>query len=116
MTNRRLNSNILAWLLQSSYKTNNGTLIPAGVKDRFMKCLNAPNYTIFSNTTSAQRWNDEIDGGSEPIVPIESPYNAIHLADARQPSRPFCRPRWVGTSDVQGKSPPEPPSVLCPDS
>src|SRR5205807_2170612 len=42
--------------------------------------LDAPNYTVFSNTTSAAQWNADLDSGVPPIVPLESPHNSIHLA------------------------------------
>src|SRR5208283_4270096 len=51
------------------------------VRDKYKSCLDAPNYTVFSNTTSAQQWNDERLGTGAPmVVPLESPHNSIHLA------------------------------------
>ena len=81
-TDAYLNDNIRTWLNFSSYKTSGGSVYPAGVKDRYEKCLTAPNYTVFSNTTSAAQWNDDhaTDPGFSPVVPLESPHNAIHLA------------------------------------
>ncbi|KAG0343743.1 hypothetical protein BG005_002227 [Podila minutissima] len=81
-TNRMLNDNVVTWLKFSSFKNSNGNLIPAGVNDKFKNCLEAPNYTVFSNTTSAQRWNDDrlSETGFQPIIPLESPHNSIHLA------------------------------------
>src|SRR5215217_682955 len=75
-----LNQNIVNWLT--------GTVIIDGkptsrghVADRYKACLKAPNYTIFSNTTSAAEWNFNNAGGSTPaVVPIESPHNSVHLA------------------------------------
>jgi tyrosinase len=71
-----LNDNIRNWL--------NATVIVSGkpiggghVKDKYEACLNAPNYTVFSNTTSAAQWFD--DKGVN-VVPLESPHNSIHLA------------------------------------
>jgi tyrosinase len=60
----------------------NGKPIGGGhVADRYKACLDAPNYTVFSNTTSAAQWNDErAGGGVSVIVPLESPHNSIHLS------------------------------------
>lgn len=44
----------------------------------FQHCLNAPNYTVFSNTTSAGQWN--LDHPGEFVVPLEQPHNDIHLS------------------------------------
>jgi tyrosinase len=70
-----LNKNIVAWL-------NTVIVIdkrPVGgmVRDRYVKCLDAPNYTVFSNTTSRDEWNDN---HSPTVQAVESPHNAIHLA------------------------------------
>jgi tyrosinase len=73
-----LDQNIVAWL--TSVIVVDGKVIPTNVDKKFRDCLNAPNYTVFSNTTSAAEWNDNLAGGSEPVVPLESPHNSIHLA------------------------------------
>ncbi|MEO8887631.1 MAG: tyrosinase family protein [Mucilaginibacter sp.] len=85
-----LNENILNWL--NSYIIVNGEKIQTNVAQKFRDCLNAPNYTVFSNTTSANEWNAErqtIDPktgqpiNTDPykvVVPLESPHNSIHLA------------------------------------
>jgi tyrosinase len=44
----------------------------------FIDCLNAPNYTLFSNTTSMTNWNN--NNPKALVRAIESPHNAIHLA------------------------------------
>ncbi|KAF9999661.1 hypothetical protein BGZ79_006732 [Entomortierella chlamydospora] len=81
-TNRMLNENIMTWLNFSHFKNSDGKMMPAGVKDKFKDCLDAPNYTVFSNNTSAQRWNDDrlSEPGYQSITSIESPHNSIHLA------------------------------------
>ena len=46
---------------------------------RYQQCLRAPNYTAFSNTTSAAAWNR----GSEQqdvVISLEDPHNDVHLA------------------------------------
>jgi tyrosinase len=70
-----LNLNIIAWL--TAYIVVNGKPIQTNVHQKYIDCLDAPNYTLFSNTTSAQQWNQ--DRGTA-IVPLESPHNSIHLA------------------------------------
>lgn len=81
-TNRMLNKNVKDWLTASEYITSKGNVIAAGVKNKYEKCLDAPTYTVFSNTTSAGRWNDDHSDvkGFTPIVPLESPHNSMHLA------------------------------------
>jgi tyrosinase len=69
-----LNKNIVAWLNQQI--VIDGRTVATGVLKAFTDCLDAPNYTVFSNTTSAAAWND-----NAPLaVPLESPHNKIHLA------------------------------------
>ena len=81
-TNQYLNENVKTWLADSTYTTSKGTKISAGTASRYAQCMGAPNYTVFSNTTSAQRWNDDNSNtnGFVPVVPLESPHNAMHLA------------------------------------
>src|SRR5271166_2076812 len=67
---KRLNQNIVNWLTSTIVK--NKKTISTSVKKQFTSCLDAPNYTVFSNQTSAQQWNDDLDSGAVPIVPLES--------------------------------------------
>jgi tyrosinase len=78
-----LNQNIVNWLTLPTVNippdgTNPSGPIPAGVHQQFIDCLNAPNYTVFSNTTSMQQWNELNDGAA--VVALEAPHNSIHLA------------------------------------
>jgi tyrosinase len=73
-----LNKNIVDWL--TSYIVVNGQKIETNVHKKYLDCLQAPNYTVFSNTSSAAQWNDNLPPGSKPVVPLESPHNSIHLA------------------------------------
>lgn len=75
-----LNENIKTWL--SSTVIVGGKPITGGhVAGKYKACLNAPNYTVFSNTTSAGQWNDDYARPDVAvIVPLESPHNSIHLA------------------------------------
>ncbi|KAL2265952.1 hypothetical protein VTJ83DRAFT_5304 [Remersonia thermophila] len=87
-TNEMLVKNVQTWLNEATYQPAPARLgqhdppapLPAGVKDRYLRCLEAPNYVVFSNTTSAERWNDDLPPHSEVVVPVESPHNMIHLA------------------------------------
>ena len=69
-----LDNNITNWL--------NGQVVIDGspwgeILGNFVQCLDAPNYTLFSNTTSATAWND---ANGTNITPLESPHNYMHLA------------------------------------
>ena len=73
-----LNTNIVNWL--TSTVVVDGVTLTNGVADQFKACLDAPNYTVFSNTTSAAEWNDNLPGGAAQVMPLEQPHNNIHLA------------------------------------
>ncbi|KAK4174220.1 hypothetical protein QBC36DRAFT_334134 [Triangularia setosa] len=76
-----LNDNVIAWLTKEVYRGANGGERPAGELHKFKECLNAPNYTVFSNTTSAADWNKKHGSPHIPVVvPLEEPHNALHLA------------------------------------
>lgn len=92
-----LNENIKTWL--SSTVIVNGKPTSGGhVADKFKACLDAPNYTVFSNTTSAGQWNDDHAGNGVPaIVPLESPHNSIHLATGG-----FDVPNVFDASPIEG--------------
>lgn len=69
-----LNQNIVHWLTEEQDINNRDR---GHVWRQYVECLQAPNYTVFSNTTSAQQWNED---HSRSVVPLESPHNSIHLA------------------------------------
>jgi tyrosinase len=71
----KLNENIRNWL-NTSFTVGGRTR--GLVWQMFIDCLNAPTYTLFSNTTSTRNWNNIHP--KELVVAIESPHNAIHLA------------------------------------
>ncbi|KAI0908841.1 hypothetical protein F4823DRAFT_463825 [Ustulina deusta] len=77
-TTKKLNTNVFTWLFASSYINDKGERLPAGIRRRYIDCLDAPNYTVFSNTSSAEQWNTEHRG--KVIYPIENPHNNIHAA------------------------------------
>ena len=80
-----LNANVLQWLNNQVYyvpDANFGAptpnVVPAGIAAGFKSCLNAPNYTAFSNTQSAGYYNSQPN--TEHITPLEQPHNDIHLS------------------------------------
>ena len=80
-----LNANFLQWLNNKVYYVPNaspavppGTMIPAGIAQAYESCLEAPNYTAFSNTQSAAYYSTK--PGSPHIVPLEAPHNDVHLS------------------------------------
>jgi len=81
-----LNGNVLAWLTGTVEIEDDGnpdTRKPSdltSVFGRFLKCLNAPNYTVFSNTSSQTAWNKDPAHSEDIEMSLESPHNAIHLA------------------------------------
>ncbi len=71
-----LNQNVVNWL--TSQIEVGGKIIPTNVKSKYIACLDAPNYTVFSNNTSSTQWNDDLDSGT--VRSLESPHDSIHLA------------------------------------
>jgi tyrosinase len=84
VTNQYLQNNVITWLETKRPINDQGKVIYAGLKDKYIQTLEAPNYTVFSNTTSAQQWNqsnaDDNSDGFVAVVPLESPHNGMHLA------------------------------------
>jgi tyrosinase len=91
VTNGYLNGNVKNWLA-FSITNHEGHTFYTGARAKYRRCLDAPNYTVFSNTTSATQYNEDnfgvthyVEAGApgqatEAVVPIESPHNDIHLA------------------------------------
>ncbi|KAI1131138.1 hypothetical protein F5Y10DRAFT_90394 [Nemania abortiva] len=77
-TTKILNTNVFKWLFASSYVNDKHERLPAGVRYSYRDCLNAPNYTVFSNTSSAEQWNDDHPG--TVVHPLENPHNNMHAA------------------------------------
>ncbi|PZX55701.1 tyrosinase family protein [Algoriphagus chordae] len=75
---RILNDNVTDWLTSSIMV--NGKVIPTNTSKKFKDCLDSPNFTVFSNTTSAQEYNSILPENGKVITPLESPHNDIHLA------------------------------------
>ncbi|KAK5116332.1 hypothetical protein LTR85_009304 [Meristemomyces frigidus] len=78
-----LNDNITSWL-KLGVELHSGKTVPIGIAQKFRECLDAPNYVVFSNVSSASQYNqDNLQGvgtGQGPFVPLESPHNSMHLA------------------------------------
>jgi tyrosinase len=72
-----LNENVRAWLYGRHPTPENPNPTVDGVYAQFQQCLEAPNYTVFSNGTSSSQWN-LINPGK--VTPLESPHDDLHLA------------------------------------
>jgi tyrosinase len=72
-----LNANVTAWLQGRNPTPTDPHPTKDGVLVLFEHCLRAPNYTVFSNTTSAAEWGLSNAG---VVTALESPHNDIHLA------------------------------------
>ncbi|WP_437876846.1 tyrosinase family protein [Sorangium sp. So ce513] len=72
-----LNQNVKDWI-NVAPQTPDGKGSGPGIRLQYMDCLDAPNYTVFSNTTSASAWNLTVPG--QAVVALESPHNDVHLA------------------------------------
>jgi tyrosinase len=72
-----LNKNVVQWIQYRRPTSKDPTPKGPGIKDNFEQCLLAPNYTVFSNTTSAAAWNR---AAKDNAVALETPHNDIHLA------------------------------------
>ncbi|WP_284126191.1 tyrosinase family protein [Parerythrobacter aestuarii] len=73
--NTQLNYNITQWL-------NTQVVVGGGtwglIHKRFVACLAAPTYTLFSNTTSSSAYNNA--NPQSLVMALESPHNYMHLA------------------------------------
>jgi tyrosinase len=74
-----LNANVKAWLHGNNPTPKDPEPSQDGIYWQYENCLKAPNYTIFSNTTSAGQWNLDHPGVAV-AVPLEQPHNDIHLS------------------------------------
>jgi tyrosinase len=72
-----LNSNVKAWLYGGDPTPKQPDPTGTGLYALYAACLRAPNYTVFSNTTSMESWNN---AGHPHGVALEDPHNDIHLA------------------------------------
>ncbi|WP_404333938.1 tyrosinase family protein [Sphingomonas sp. MMS12-HWE2-04] len=72
---KTLDANIMAWLTMPVYS---GGKTRGLVVDKFRQSMDAPSYTLFSNTTSMTAWNNA--NKDKPVTALESAHNYIHLA------------------------------------
>ncbi len=72
---KTLDANIMAWL---TFPVTSGGVTRGMIADRFRACLDAPNYTLFSNTTSMGAWNSAHPHNL--VTALENPHNYVHLA------------------------------------
>ncbi|KAF8417650.1 putative tyrosinase [Tirmania nivea] len=80
-----LNGNVANWLrgkVKLPHDCNPSTKYPdtSSVYARYRLCLEAPNYTVFSNNASAKVWREDSASAESLFYALESPHNAIHLA------------------------------------
>jgi tyrosinase len=74
-----LNSNVRTWLAGDVPVPGHKT-IDARVADKYGYCLDAPNYTLFSNETSARYYQHHKEKSQPDIWSVEQPHDSIHLA------------------------------------
>ncbi|GKZ84058.1 hypothetical protein AnigIFM56816_009377 [Aspergillus niger] len=77
---KALNANVESWM---KFPATDG--VP-GMGELYLNAaFRAPNYTVFSNTTSAAKWNDDLFAREAKwkddfVVSVERPHNGVHLA------------------------------------
>ncbi|NEQ40716.1 MAG: tyrosinase family protein [Okeania sp. SIO3I5] len=81
MNIKLLNTNVKQWLngIPPEKPVPETPEAKFSIYKRYEKCLNAPNYTVFSNTTSAMAWNRG-SHQADVVIPLENPHNDIHLS------------------------------------
>lgn len=94
-----LDANIMAWL---TLPVGSGGSMGGLVVDKFHKCLDAPTYTLFSNTTSMNNWN--ANNQNNPVVALENPHNFIHLAVGGYDTPNFDASPIVGANGDMGEN------------
>ncbi|KAF7631458.1 hypothetical protein AFLA_012315 [Aspergillus flavus NRRL3357] len=111
-----LNSNVTSWLNLGQFTDSEGKQVKADTRWKIRQCLLTEEYTVFSNTTSAQRWNDEQfhpleSGGKETeakatslAVPLESPHNDMHLAIGGVQIPGFNVDQYAGANGDMGEN------------
>jgi tyrosinase len=75
---RILNDNVKNWLGPYIIIHHKKDTKDANVRWKYIRCLDAPNYTVFSNTSSESQWNE--DHPNDQVVALEDPHNDIHFA------------------------------------
>jgi tyrosinase len=75
-----LDGNVMGWLNGTTVLP--GTVVPIGngIVNKYYLCVTAPNYTVFSNNTSAGAWNKDPITKNIQVTSLEMPHNEIHLS------------------------------------
>jgi len=75
-----LNRNVMGWLNKTITLPDIADRLKlGGVRVLYTLCRDAPNYTVFSNLTSAGQWNKDFPN-NPVVVALETPHNDIHLS------------------------------------
>jgi hypothetical protein len=72
-----LQANVIDWL--NDVVAVNGVRVGGRIAQGYQRCLDAPNYTAFSDPTSAAQWNDEQAPAARRYVPSN---HAVHPRSA----------------------------------
>ncbi|WP_184549365.1 tyrosinase family protein [Mucilaginibacter sp. FT3.2] len=99
-----LNSNVVTWLNDAGTDPKRPLVT---VNDLYKMCLTAPNYTVFSNTTSFAKYN--YDNPTNTTQPLEQPHNDVHIS-VGGPNRTVTAPVTdangdMGENDTAGLDP-----------
>ncbi|GMH44839.1 hypothetical protein BSKO_12791 [Bryopsis sp. KO-2023] len=102
-----LNENVTSWLRDgpphSEYGADLPVFKPNGLRTRYLRCLDAPNYTVFSNTTSAYAF-PMADLQGKPTMPLEQPHNDMHLAVGGYDPPPYHSNHVPGANGDMGEN------------
>lgn len=74
-----LNKNVKSWLgtgIPTKYVGKSTS--PWSVREKYLNCIDAPNYTVFSNTTTQGVWKSDHPSQAD-VTALEAPHNDIHL-------------------------------------
>ncbi|KAJ5259395.1 hypothetical protein N7478_012376 [Penicillium angulare] len=101
-------TNVKAWL----FKPSSDNVPVPGMSELYMRAAKlAPNYTVFSNTTSAAKWNDDNFAGqdyskTDLAVALEKPHNGVHLAVGGYslPNKDLNRPTFAFANGDMGEN------------
>ena len=79
---RDLNQNVVDWLAGHVIVDQTWLQKRGATALMYRQCLDTASYTLFSNRTSANNWNNDVSalGGGPMVVSLEQPHDNIHLA------------------------------------
>jgi tyrosinase len=75
-----LNANIRTWLNDHVAVPGHPNPTRGHVAEKYRECLDAPNYTLFSNETSSKHYNTYREKSQPAVWSVEQPHDSIHLA------------------------------------